>query len=314
MPYKNKETRRKKALAWNVRNRLQKNENDAIYRWRKRLKMKEEKASIKLTIGADPEFFVQKKDKWISGHIFQCGNKAQPMKTEHGSIQVDGLALECNVIPAESKEEFLKNVYDAFGDLRKFVKSVDADCDIIPAACVHFGNRYIASLPKEIQKLGCTPDYNAYTGKVNPSPEELSPYRTGSGHIHIGWTKDANVRELGHFKKCCELVKQLDYYLALPSLKWDDDHKRRMLYGKAGAFRPKSYGVEYRVLSNKWMDSPELAGFVYDATVRAVSDFDKGIRLWDTYKDTARTWVNTNLAGWDKHGNMGPVLAKELLV
>ena len=34
--------------------------------------------------------------------------------------------------------------------------------------------------------------------------------------------------------------------------------KRRKLYGKAGCHRPTSYGVEYRVLSNFWMKSPQL--------------------------------------------------------
>lgn len=267
----------------------------------------------KLMVGADPEFFVRKKNSFISGHIFQCGTKRNPMKTEHGSIQVDGLALEANVIPAGSKEEFLKNVYDAFGDLKKFVTSVDADCELIPAACVFFGNEYIKTLPPETSKLGCEPDYNAYTGKTNPSPEEISPYRTGSGHIHIGWTEGANPRNITHFRKCCDFAKQLDYYLGLPSLKWDDDNKRRLLYGKAGAFRPKPYGMEYRVLSNKWMDTPELAGFVYDATVRAFKDFEAGKLMFKEYKETARVFINTNHCAWDKHGNVGPVLAAELL-
>ena len=30
------------------------------------------------------------------------------------------------------------------------------------------------------------------------------------------------------------------------------------MYGKAGCHRPTDYGVEYRVLSNYWMKSPEL--------------------------------------------------------
>ena len=34
--------------------------------------------------------------------------------------------------------------------------------------------------------------------------------------------------------------------------------RRKELYGKAGAHRPKDYGVEYRVLSNYWLKSPEL--------------------------------------------------------
>jgi hypothetical protein len=57
-----------------------------------------------LTIGADPEFFVRRRNHWVSGHVFNCGTKEFPMPTEHGSVQVDGVALECNVHPAVTEE------------------------------------------------------------------------------------------------------------------------------------------------------------------------------------------------------------------
>ena len=49
----------------------------------------------------------------------------------------------------------------------------------------------------------------------------------------------------------------------------DDGAKRRELYGKAGAYRVKPYGVEYRVLSNFWLKSPALMQWVYDNTILA---------------------------------------------
>ena len=42
------------------------------------------------------------------------------------------------------------------------------------------------------------------------------------------------------------------------------------MYGKAGAFRPKTYGVEYRTLSNAWLFSKKLQSFVYRGVQRAV--------------------------------------------
>ena len=74
---------------------------------------------------------------------------------------------------------------------------------------------------------------------------------------------------------CCTLSKELDYYLGLPSLLFDPDTSRRKMYGKAGAFRPKPYGMEYRVLSNAWLKSPELIKWVFNNTKLAFERLTK---------------------------------------
>jgi hypothetical protein len=53
------------------------------------------------------------------------------------------------------------------------------------------------------------------------------------------------------------------------------------MYGKAGAVRAKSYGVEYRVLSNFWLKSEELMGEVYDRAVSAAKNLDKLPKVLD---------------------------------
>ena len=81
------------------------------------------------------------------------------------------------------------------------------------------------------------------------------------------------------------MVKQLDFYLGLPSLFYDNDVDRRAMYGKAGCCRFKPYGVEYRVLSNKWLSDKKLTSWVYRATMAGANALMEGNFLPATYGD-----------------------------
>ena len=140
----------------------------------------------------------------------------------------------------------------------------DYDLTALPTA--HFGRAVIEAQPASAQELGCEPDYNAYTGNENPRPNGNVNFRTGAGHVHIGWTTGADPFDEGHFRDCRMLAQQLDAYLAMPAMMFDKDVTRRSLYGDFGAFRPKPYGMEYRVLSNAWLQSPELIDWVFNQT------------------------------------------------
>ena len=267
-----------------------------------------------LTIGADPEFFVRKGRHFVSGHIFECGTKDQPMRTPHGSVQVDGIALECNVRPSLTKQGFMMNVKGVVNDLREVVKKVDPAYDLVARPSIFMGRKKLEGLPvvngRPAGELGCTPDFNAYTRSQLPTPNSASPIRTGAGHIHLGWTTITNPRNKAHFDECCSLVKELDYYLGLPSLLWDNDQRRRSLYGQAGSFRPKPYGLEYRVLSNKWLETQGLIGYVFEQTTKAFHKWRSNIRLVPWYGDMAREYINAGKVNWRTET---PGLAKELL-
>lgn len=253
-----------------------------------------------LLVGADPELFVRNEDKFVSGHKFPCGTKAKPRKTDHGSVQVDGIALEFNVIPSASKNEFVLNLKNALGDLNAIVARClpGSRLEAIPTAEV--GEEFLKKVPKLNRELGCNPDYNAYTMMKNEVPDASFPFRTGSGHVHVGFCApdDKLLDDHAHFLKCARIVRQLDYFLGLPSLSWDDDVKRRALYGKAGAFRPKPYGVEYRVLSNKWVDNEKLAGFVFDQTEKAMNLIEQDLDLATDFGAYAMEAINEGRTHW----------------
>ena len=251
---------------------------------------------VAVSIGADPEFFIKQGDDFISGHQFPCGIKEKPRKTDHGAVQCDGVALEVNVEPAFSERAFVLNLRGVMFDLTHIVRGWNGEAYIVAESVAPFKSEYLKSLPASVRALGCNTDYNAYTADVNPKPSEDVPFRTGAGHLHIGWTEKAEGFE--HFEKCCKLVKQLDYTVGLQTLMFDTDSRRRMLYGKAGAFRPKPYGLEYRVPSNVWCASEKLAGSMYRGCIKAIDLLNDGVDLDKETEGLAREIIDKNEVDW----------------
>lgn len=234
--------------------------------------------SLKITVGADPEVFVTKDGKFRSAWGLIPGTKEKPHPVQDGAVQVDGCALEFNINPVDNADDFVKNVNSVMGQMKEMVPGYDFA--IVPSC--RFNGNHFRALPDEAKELGCTPDFNAYTMKENDKPDNKTTMRTAAGHIHIGFCDPvADPLNDDHMTRCATLVKQLDAYLGLPSVLFDKDVARRKMYGAAGCFRPKPYGVEYRVLSNAWLLSEARMRFVYKMTERAVEDLIKGVRLTD---------------------------------
>lgn len=237
---------------------------------------------MNITIGCDPELFIYSNHskEFKSAHLYVPGNKKSPVKVPRGAIQVDGVAAEFNIVPARTQKEFIRNVRNVVSLLERVIRKHDPDLELRATPTAYFNAEVFEAFPPEVKLLGCEPDYNAYTKKVNPKPETNEPFRTGAGHIHIGWQNEDEIAD-AHFETCCDLVRNLDVVLANSEPAWDKDQKRRELYGKMGAFRPKTYGVEYRVLSNAWLNAEETVKYVYDATMATVSQFFKGMKIAD---------------------------------
>src|SRR6185369_13873966 len=154
------------------------------------------------------------------------------------------------------------------------------------------------TLPDEAKVLGCNLDFDAYSMSPNDIPCSTEDFRTGAGHIHLGFTSAGEPDSIPYITYCASIVRELDYYLGLPSLKWDPDGRRRKLYGKAGAFRPKKYGLEYRVLSNRWLSDEKLMGFVFRKAHEAYQNFKKDDLLAERYGDFAAKCIDENIINW----------------
>jgi hypothetical protein len=235
----------------------------------------------KILVGCDPEIFVKQNGVFLSAHNLIKGDKKNPQKVPYGAVQVDGMALEFNIDPAHSEEEFVLNVQQVFATIKAMVPTYE----VVATPVADFSLEYLSAQPKEALELGCDPDFNAWNSLANPRPDGDLPMRTASGHVHIGWADGKSILDASHLNDCELVARQCDFYLGLPSLIYDSNTRRRTMYGKAGAYRPKSYGVEYRTLSNAWLNSKELMAWVYRATQKAVTSVMEGNILSEKYGD-----------------------------
>jgi hypothetical protein len=233
---------------------------------------------MEIRIGADPELFVKNSNgELLSGYGMIPGTKKAPHIVEYGAVQVDGMALEFNIDPALDEDEFARNIHYVMKQMKGMIEH---ELFISPVA--NFGYEVIKAQPPEAVELGCDPDYNAWIMDVNSPPNVDAPFRTASGHVHIGWEGAHDIRSMQNFHEAGAAARQLDFYLGLPSLFIDKDTTRRELYGKAGAFRNKPYGVEYRVLSNFWLLETSLQTWVFRTAKRAIIDlFENNVSLPD---------------------------------
>lgn len=249
------------------------------------------------TIGCDPEIFIKDENgNPVSAHGLIPGDKKNPHKTSVGAIQVDGTALEFNTdpVPLGNFEVWNKHIVITLKELKEALsKNGKFSFNLSPVQ--DYTEEYLASLPKEATELGCDPDYCAYTLDVNPRPDGDRPFRTGAGHIHLGWGSDIPVDNQEHHGICASVVKMLDATVGLFMTVIDREPRRRELYGKAGAYRAKPYGVEYRFPSNVWLRDRETRKVVFDLVTATVAFMQRGYvisRLLGVSEEDVREILN----------------------
>lgn len=209
-----------------------------------------------VTIGADPEFFLYDKSKrmYVSCHDLLPGTKEAPYKLSKGAVQVDGTAVEFNINPARTSDEFVSNIATTLKEIREMVPE---KYEFRFTPYVTYKEKYFNELPEHVKLLGCDPDFSAMTLlPIKRDVENIGSFRTGSGHIHVGWGE--NLEGGTHLSNCSYIVKKFEHPYSDCFRNVESRSKpRQVLYGQPGAFRPKPYGVEYRVPSNAWLKHPE---------------------------------------------------------
>lgn len=219
----------------------------------------------KITLGADPElFFVNSSGELIPSENIIEGSKTNPKPiTELGHFVLnDNVMAEFNIPPSETFKEFNENIETVKNYLAEKAAEVDCSLYINPSGEFKLENLLSAS---KFNEFGCEPDLSIYNFTNRIHIDEYSPKRYAGGHIHCGYdkVKYPNIET--------RIVEMMDLLLAVPSVILDSDDSRRMFYGQAGRYRIKPYGLEYRSLSNFWIEHQEYMEFVFNQSKLAIT-------------------------------------------
>jgi hypothetical protein len=235
-----------------------------------------------VTIGADPELFlINSAGKFISSIGLIGGSKRKPRDIGEGcAVQEDNVAVEYNIAPSSTVEEFVK--YNTYALETIAREALEKNLFLSITASKVFDEDQLAN--RKARTFGCDPDFNAWTGKMNERPGGVHPnLRSAGGHIHFGC-------QLDRF----QLIRWSDVLLGLNSVLEDDDTQRRQLYGQAGCFRPKPYGAEYRTLSNYWLRSTDMMKLVFERAQEVAQRVAAGMTLEDAAGEDIQTAINTS--------------------
>lgn len=228
----------------------------------------------KISVGGDPEFFLFDDGYPCPAHEMVPGTKENPHKLKCGAVQVDGMAVEFNIDPSYSSEEFSHNINETLLEIRGMIPK---KYEFRYQPSVFFRMLTLEKTPDHIKELGCSPDWNAYTSLQNISPmvelEKFPTLRSAGGHITAGWAKDLDKTDASHIADCEAYIKEIDPIYQSFSNLWDQDMIRHKLYGAPGAYRPTSFGAEYRTPSNAWVRYPKLYPFIFNMAYGVANQF-----------------------------------------
>lgn len=248
--------------------------------------------------GCDPEGFFQDKEGRIVGServIPEVGLNANNDPSGYGRIVRDGVQFELNPSGGSCREGMGQRIAESFRTLHRHLATLkDRPLTISFRGVVEVDETEFAALSERSRILGCQPSFNVYEGSSSLGVEDQSTFRTRSagGHIHLG--------NLPYVRKSADkssLIPVMDVLVGNTCVLLDRNPlnaERRKVYGRAGEYRLPSHGIEYRTLSNFWLQDYKLMSFVMGLSRLAMS-------VWATVKGPYGGWdaADTLLEGVD---------------
>jgi hypothetical protein len=226
-----------------------------------------------MTVGSDPEFFLQDKSgRVVVSQGIVPGTKDRVQLLRNGAVHRDNVLCELNPKPAATEEEFSSNVLALMDEVTRKILKPKGVSLLVKSSHIFSMSELMSA---EARTFGCSGDAGIWDRIHPPTPPQLSGrVRGAGGHIHIGLTglKPKQIRPL---------VKTLDLLVSVPLVLIDPDKNRRKFYGQAGRYREKPYGIEYRTPSNAWCSSDKLRRWVFAQVRKSVESVDVAERVPD---------------------------------
>ena len=230
-------------------------------------------------LGCDPELFVTR----LAGKVRKrqtavCSWDVVP-PTAVGQVTRDGVQVELHAGGNTGcRQSVSSSISTAFEELHQLLLPLQAKDPTVkisfdPMVTLTPGD--LKRLDPDARELNCKPSLNAYGREPIHRDGDTYPYRTASGHLHLG-SRLFTERLVDPVMA----VKIYDLAVGIPCVLVDQDPSqkiRRETYGRAGEYRLPVHGLEYRVPSNFWLKDYRLMALVFGLAKTATQVID-GLR------------------------------------
>lgn len=238
---------------------------------------------ITVQLGSDPELFVTNGTDVVPSFVVLDNKDQHP-------VTMDGFQVELHPTPASCRVSAGHWIGESLIKLKEL--AVKKGLHISFKTAHRISDKTWEMTDDTVKRFGCNPTKSAYSEEVERGNGLRERFRAGGGHIHIDHTSALKNQD--------GLVQLLDIVVGNTLVLIDRDPnnaERRLKYGRAGEYRPKPYGLEYRVPSNFWLRDYVLwslvAGLVRNAlTIRAQGLEKQLVGMFDMNK--IRDAINNN--------------------
>lgn len=240
---------------------------------------------VSVTFGTDPEFFLSSNGEIVGSEKVIPAEGFE--KAGYMRLVRDGVQVEMHPSPSHCRQVVAAHIRSGFSLLMQKLEEknlANKKFEISLAQVVTMKRAELDSLEPASRVLGCAPSLNIYNAAASVGVDgETYPVRAAGGHIHLGLPpliyKPAVGRNFasrlstGSVDERARLVPLFDLLVGNTAVLLDRDPlqaERRKVYGRAGEYRLPSHGIEYRTLSNFWLQHYVLQSGMFGLARMAV--------------------------------------------
>jgi len=242
------------------------------------------KLDAEITHGSDPELFFERDGIMIPS--------TSVILQDTSLVTRDGFQVELHPIENRCRQVCASRIKDCIRHAKNYADTVGAKLSFNLSYTV---NEDVWNRTDDTTKrFGCHPTMNVYEPLMERSDGLNEKFRAGGGHLHVGGLTPKEKKDLP------TIVTLFDIVVGNTLVLLDRDPAnvtRRINYGRAGEYRPKKYGVEYRVPSNFWLRHYVLFSLANALVRNAMTHYRNGDAkkvIRSVNLDNIRTAINTN--------------------